>query len=302
MQITLENHNAPLRGDLVLYLVKRTDLTPIPSTVEALIRIDDDNLSLLKQGKEITLPNNVKYKIILSSITKPKGAVGGDPNYQLVKIIALLSGAYELAFLKERAIVKESTSFSQVFRKCGGTMAVISDIRIDKFTCLIGEYPSYSLMRALGRNAATIVWDLKNRVSFVRIMDLFDKEPKETMPVDLTYTIESGFIERHETPAYISNNTDGSLVTNKADKGRRTAFEMFANRQTLNNLSTYLIVRKIWTCPLAVHLNAGDIVSVVGKKYVIVTATHAIGKAESGNGSQLSRFWLAELSAIVDKQ
>lgn len=300
MNITLEGMDYPLRGDLVQYLVLRTDLTPIPSTVEALIRADEQSSKYLTQGKEIVV-GGASYKIILSSTTIPTGKVGGNSSYKLVKIIALLKGVYELAFIKDKAIIKEKTSFAQVIRKCGATFSTGKDIHLDKFTCLIGEYPSYSIMRALGRNGAVMKWDLANKIEFIRLRDLFDQTPKFVMNRDETYSLESGFIEKHQIPAYFSNGDNGAIIGNNANKKRCANFEMFASSQILNNLSTYLVNRKVWTTPLSPQFNAGDVIEIEGEKLIIVTATHALAKPESGQNLQMSRFWLATLSTILDK-
>lgn len=298
-----ENKNAELRGDLILTLIKRTDLTPIPSTIEMVARANNDIMPFLEQGKIIAVGDeSVRYKIVFKAILTPKGTkANGNPNYDIIKVIALLEGAYELAFLKDRAIIKENTSLGSVFKACGGKFAIKKDIKIDRFNCLIGEYPSFSFMRALGKHAATIHWDGKNSIEFLRLKDLFTQKPIEQIPIASTQEVQSGFIERHETPAYYSNAKNGAIIKSKAKQGRRSLYEMFADSQILNNLSTYLLIKRIWTTDLTVNINAGDLLEVENESYVVVTATHALTKVDSGSGGGLSRFWLAQISKTFSK-
>lgn len=297
--ILTEKDNAELRGDLVPFLVKRTDLTPIPSTLEFLVKVDEDISPFIQEGKVIALADpEIKYRIIYTLRQGNSIVHQGNADFTLIKVIAVLDGCHQLAFLKDKAIVKENSSFSALFRACGAEMAVKSDVKVDKFTCLIGEYPSYSLMRAMGRAATNVVWDGKNSLSFIRTADLFSQKPAEILPLDSTQHIQSGFIERHEIPAYFSNKANGAVVKATKNEGRRAEYEMFADAQTLNNLSIYLLNSRIWTTRLMPNLNAGALVQINSEPFVIITAVHALGKSGSGSGSQVSRFWLGSLSNL----
>lgn len=303
MKILLtEKDNMELRGDLVPFIVQRSDLMAMPSTLECLIRVNKELDPFIKQGKVIALANpDTKYRIIYT-MRKADGVMfQGNPDYQLVKVIAVLESCYKLTFLAEKAVIKENTSMAAVFRASGATIAVNSDVAVDKFTCLVGEYPTYSLMRALGRTATVPVWDGKNSLSFTRLRDLFNAEPVEVLHQDITQSLESGFMERHEAPSYYSNTSDGGVAKSNSTSGRRADFEMFADQQVLNNLSTYLITRKVWTTGLTPNIMAGNVIQILDEKFVVITATHAFAKAGSGSGSQMSRFWLGSLSNVVNK-
>lgn len=303
MRILLaEKDNEEIRGDLIPFIVKRVDLTPIPSTLEFLVRVNEQIEPFIQQGKIIALASpEVKYRIIYTRKQGDGLSAQGNPNFTLTKVIAILEGCYQLSFLTEKAIIKENTSLGELFRAAGATMSVEADIAVDKYSCLIGEYPSYSLMRAMGRSASTIVWNGENAVKFQRVRDLFEQKPVEILHQDSTQHFQSGFIERHETPSYYSNLSDGKINQSSATKGRRADFEMFADQQTLNNLSTYLVHQKVWTTRLTPNILAGDVIEIEEEPFVVITATHALAKAGSGSGSQLSRFWLGSLSNLVDK-
>ncbi|MEE3608286.1 hypothetical protein [Avibacterium paragallinarum] len=301
MEIILPN-NKVLRGDLTPLVIKRTDLTAVPSTLECLIRVDNELNEFIQEGEIISLAEkDVKYRIIATSKQGDGIRTQGNPDYTLTKVIAILDSCHQIAFAKQKAIIKENTNFSTIYRACGATIGVSKDIKVRRFSCYIGSPPSFQIQQALQREAATIVWDGKQTIAFTRLLDLFEQPPKEILQQDCTQEFISGFVERHEIPAYYSNTENGDVITSTTKLGRGADFAMFADKQILNNLSTYLIQRKVWTTRLTPNINAGDIIEVEHKKYVIITATHLFSQFDAGSGSQLSRFWLGELSNMVNK-
>lgn len=313
MRIFLAN-GQELRGDLIPLVIVRTDLVAVPSNLELLVRVDETSNGLIQTGKTLSVQINdeadievnsakIAYNIISVSTDNNHTSFNqGNPNYVLKKVIALLDSCHKVAFALEKAVIKENASMSAIYRACGANIAVKEDIKINKFTALIGDPPSFSIMQALQREAAVTVWDNKqDSIAFKRIQDLFSQKPKEKMPLDMTQNINSGFKERHQAPAYFSNNENGDISASKAKKGRGADFALFADERTLNNLSQYLTYKKIWTTKWAPFLNAGDIVEIEENPFVVATAVHLFSQAGSGSGSQLSRFWLAELSTVLDK-
>lgn len=301
MELILPNDKV-LRGDLSPLVIKRTDLTAVPSTLECLVRVDKDLSDFIQQGKVLSLAEKeVKYRIIATSQQSDGIRTQGNPDYHLTKVIAILDNCHEIAFAKERAIIKENTNFSTIYRACGATVSVSKDIKVQRFSCYVGSTPSYQIQQALQREAATVVWDGKSSLAFTRLRDLFEQKPKETLEENMAQEFISGFIERHEIPAYYSNTGSGSVISSSGKRGRSADYEMFADSQILNNLSTYLIQKKVWTTRLTPNINAGDVIQVAKKNYVVITATHLFSQVEVGSGSQLSRFWLGELSNMIDK-
>ncbi len=301
MELILPNGKI-LRGDLTPVVIKRTDLTAVPSTLECLIRVDKDLSEFIQQGKILSLAEkDMQYRIIATSQQGDGIRTKGNPNYTLTKVIAILDSCHQIAFAKERAIIKENTNFSTIYRACGATIAVSKDIKVRRFACYVGSPPSFQIQQSLQREAATVVWDGKHSLAFTRLRDLFEQKPKEVLQENSTQDFISGFVERHEVPAFYSNTGNGNLISASGKRGRGADFEMFADSQILNNLSTYLIQRKVWTTRLTPNINAGDVIEIEKKNYVVITATHLFSQPESGSGSQLSRFWLGQLSNMVDK-
>ncbi|KGQ44467.1 hypothetical protein [Gallibacterium anatis] len=297
MIITLEN-GTPLKGDLTPTIIKRTDLVAIPSTVEVMFRADDQILPYITEGKIISVgETTAKYKIISCKTINENLSVRGDPSFIFVHVIGLLASCYEIAFTKERAVTEESTSLASAYRACGAKIKVGKDIKINKFTCLIGQVPSFSIQKALQLAAATIVWNGKDTVNFYRLRDLFKQKPKKVFENDYTQDYQSSFLERHQAPRHYSNLADGTIsIANNKKGGRISSFEVNIDKQELNNLGTYLLQKKVLTLGLSADLNAGDLIRIKTKDYVIITATHIFSNPDVGAGGQSSRLWLGELS------
>lgn len=298
MIVTLSDGKV-LRGDLTPAIIKRTDLVAIPSTVELLVRADKEMSPLIEEGQVISVGNEkAKYKIILNNRIQQDNSPRGNPDYSFVKLIGILDSCHQIAFLRERAVIEDRTSLASAYRACGAKIKVGKDIKINRFTCLIGQTPSFSIQKAMQLAAATIVWDGIDKIDFVRLRDLFKQKPKKVLENDFTQDYQSSFFERHEAPRHYANTGDGSIIQAQNKKGGRAAyFELNADKEELNNLGTYLLQKKVLTLGLSADVNAGDIIRVRDKDFVVITAAHAFSQVDSGSGSQMSRFWLGELSA-----
>lgn len=294
MNVTIEN-GVTIRGDLVLLAIKRTDLTAIPSTVELLIRADEKLLPYIAEGKTITVGDEYSlYRIVLSERQAGGEDFMGNPNYTTMKVIAILKSCYEIAFIKNRAIIEYDSTLGAIYRACGANVSVDRDIKISKFVNLIGTAPAYSIQKSLQLAGAAIMWDMKNKISFMRYADLFKQKPTKIIATDNTIDLTSPFLEKHEAPAHYTNNADGSISSSSNKIDRSARFELFADAQELNNLSSYLVQKKTLTTPLDMGLNAGNIVTIGKTPYVTITAVHVVGNSAAGVGSQMSRFWLGE--------
>ena len=79
MLLILDN-GRPLRGDLVVSAVVRYDLAPVPATLEAEIRLDDDMEARLATDKTIALANGDVMRIIKSVRASGRAAQGQGPD------------------------------------------------------------------------------------------------------------------------------------------------------------------------------------------------------------------------------
>ncbi|GHA78416.1 hypothetical protein GCM10009007_19290 [Formosimonas limnophila] len=295
MDIQLSNGQW-LRADLTPCVTLRTDLSPVPATLEVVVRLDDKLAPLLAEGQTITAGyEHAAYTIIHNRRMADGAQVQGNRLMGFHKIIALLESCHKVAFIRNAAIIKENAPLTDIYRAAGATCSISSDIRVKRFYCYVGQAPSFAIARALQEEAAALFWT-GSQVRVQRLAEMFKTEPVERLPVDTTQTLTSQFLERHGAPSYFSAKDDASLA-NSRNKGNRSAqFYLSADQQMLNNLSTFLLQKKVWTTRYNPKIAAGHLIDVAGKNHVVITAAHQ--RIQGGHGLQVtdrSRFWLGEL-------
>lgn len=298
MEITLSNGNA-IRGDFIVKAVLRTDLVPVPVTLEATIRYDEDVAPLLVEGMKVQAgPGSPDLRIIWSSPDSGRfGQMQGQRKVGVIKFTALLDSCAAIAFRRKTAVIKEGATLAGIYRACGATVVVDQDIAISRFSCFAGGVPSYNVAVALQEAAGALVWQYKTqRLKFMRLPDLFLQVPVEVLAEDDTERVSSGFLERHEVPWFYSCAPDGSLIQGNRTKTRAALFTPLKDATALNNMTRALVHSRTFTGRLDITLNAGDVISVAGVPLVVVTAAHLYESGTDGaNSDQYSRLWLSAL-------
>jgi hypothetical protein len=295
--LTLPN-GRQLRGDIIKSAILRSDLAPVPASLEAEIRVDDELKKLLAEGKIITAGGD-NFRIV-----KSEGGAGresqGQHDTSAVKITALLDACQPVAFVRQKSIIKENASLAGIYRATGATLkAIDADFAVPRFSCFVGQTPSFHIARALQEEGGVVRWK-SGKMTFFRLPDLFKQKTVMTLPGNAFDDIESGFLERHEVPFFYSLADDGSFVYGNRNKSRTARFVPFKNALRLQNMTRCLITRKVSKrLTYAPKLAAGDLISIAGADpLVIVTAAHAFFSGTDGSGSnQYSRLWLAGLGS-----
>jgi len=294
MQIVTAN-GTQIRGDLIKQAALRYDLAPVPSTFEAIIRVDDDLSRQLADGSLVNV-NGDDYQII-----KPEKGSGresqGNNSTDTIQITALLNACAPIAFVRRNAIIKENVLLTEIYRAAGAAIRpVVGDFRTDRFTCMVGQTPSFPIANLLQEEGGVVRWK-KSALSFFRVSDLFNQTPALILPDNATENIKSGFLERHEIPWFYSTAPDGSLVYGNQTKARTAVFVPRKNRQQLFNLSRCLVQRKISKIEFNEGLFAGDLIAYQGAaSLVIVTAAHVFQSNTDGSGgNQYTKLWLSAM-------
>lgn len=283
-----------IRGDVIAQFVQRSDLAPVPRTLELVLKNIDGMSAKVKEGAFLWAGREVlKYRIVKVEPIK-KGLVQGQQQMGAVKVIALLDSCAEIAFRRARAVVRENASLGDVYRACGANAAIINDFNVKRFACLVGDVPSFALAQAMQEECAALVLSNK-KLSIVRLPDLFKQKPIRIIASDPTDSVESEFIERHEIPSFISTNAAGAVVKGNFDKTRAVAFQPRSDVRVLNNMTRVLVTRKVMKTELATEADAGQIMSIGGVPLVIITAAHVFEEA-GGTVNSYSKLWLGGLS------
>ena len=284
--------NQQIRGDLIKSAVLRSDLSPIPVTLEADIQVDDALKAQLAEGKTIKTHNDDVLRIVKSTLKIDRTTPVGNKQHAILSITAMLDNCHKIAFVRTRAVVKENQVLSGIYRACGATLpAVEADFAVPRFTCPIGDAPSFHIARILQEEGGVVRWR-KGKFQFFRLADLFKQKAIGSLPNNATADLDSGFVERHEAPTFFSLSDAGSFVFGDVSKPRTVRYAPFKNALRLRNMTQYLVQHKVMKTDYTLKLCAGDLIDFIGDvPLCIITAAHVFENGENSH-NQYTRLWL----------
>lgn len=297
MLIYLSNGN-PIRGDLIKSAVLRSDLSPVPVTLEAEIRLDEGMAKLLSEGESVTTGEGDAIRII-KSVRNDSPVIQGAREISTMRITGLLDACQSadsssgIAFVRSRAIIKEDVTLSAIYRAAGARIrAVDADFHVPRFCCPIGGTPSFHIARILQEEGGTVRWKA-GRLQFMRLGDLLKQDAIADLPNNSSDDIASGFLERHEVPWFYSLNASGDATFGNQSKPRNVRYSPFKNEQKLRNMSRCLVQRKVSKIGLAENISAGDAINFLGYgKLAVITAAHVFESGtDGGSCNQYTRIW-----------
>lgn len=296
--ILLLSDGNQIRGDLIKSATLRSDLAPIPVTLEAEIRAGDDSLEkLLKEGQTLSTGGGDVLRIV-KSVRVGSRVAQGIREMAAFRIIALLDACQGAAYVRSRAILKESAALSAIYRAAGATIkAVDADFPVPRFYCPVGETPTFQIARILQEEGGVVRWR-RGRLQFVRLPDLLKQTPVMTLPDLAADDIDSGFMERHEVPWFFSLDAAGVAIFGNRSKPRVVRFSPFKDVQRLRSMTRCLVHRKTPRIAYNGSIGAGDLVALAsGAKLVVITAAHAFvsGTDDGGASDTYSRLWLGSV-------
>ncbi len=293
--IVILSNGRQLRGDVIKSVVYRSDISPIPATIEAEIRIDDDLKRFLGEGKTVEVNGDLFY--IIKSIKNVGREPQGSRDTSSISITGLLEKCHSVAFVRQKSIIKENAKLSEIYRAAGATVKTIeADFSIPKFNCAIGQVPTFPIAQVLQEEGGVVRWKA-GRIQFFRLQDLFKQKPITTIPDNADENIASGFLERHEIPWFYSIGDDGSFVYGNQAKARVARYSPDKNAQRLHNMTRVLVRKKVSRIQFSNRLAAGDLIDVQGSRPLVIgTAAHVFVSGADGHGSdQYTKLWLYDL-------
>lgn len=297
MILTLDDGNQ-IRGDLIVRAALRTDLAPIPVTLEADIRADESLLAKLREGGVLTTGMGDRLQIVYSQPVQ-SGQVQGDRMQTAVRLVAFLEDCAAASYVRERAIIKEAQPLLALYRAAGCKLrSVQGDFPVDRFACLIGGTPTFHIARALQEAGGVVRWK-NGRLQFIRLLDILDQEPAISLPNSSSDDVQSSFLERHEAPWFYSLAADGSVVQGNRTKARTAEYAPRMSAMALQNMTRCLVRRKVSKTDYAGQLCAGDVVQYRGgDKMAIITACHYFSSGTDQGGAQESytRLWVGTVN------
>lgn len=295
MNVYLREGGDLLPADVMLKWVGRSDLTPIPRSLEFTVKLIDGVQERLKAGTSIWAGReNLRYEIVKTDRAQPLGQVQGKSQQQAMKVTALLHRCASVARPLNSAVILTNTTLGAIYRACGAFMPVASDFAVPRFTCFKGHEPSYPLAQALQEEGAALV--LRNgSITAMRLTDMAKQAPLADIgQVDSSAKIESEFLQHQDVPSFYSVNDSAAIVRGQMGQARRVAFMARADERQLRNASCVLVRSKTVDSNICQQYQAGDVLRVGGDNLVIITAAHAFENLEGAQESR-SRLWLGSL-------
>lgn len=283
-------------GQFLKMFILRNDLVPIPVTIEADIRIQDESLHLFGEGCKLQTANGDEFTIIKSKLVS-SGKVQGTDIAQYVSIIAVISSMVNACFIKDRPIRKVKTSLSEIYRSIGCTFnSIEGDFAVPVYNCLVGEPPSFQIAQILQENAGVMSWR-DGKLRFIRVVDLFKQEPLSSTPIIAGEGLDSGFLERFEVPSFYSIDKNGAFIYGNKEKARTARFIPNKDLATLRNMSTCLVLKQISRIAYNDNIVAGDLLRVSEtESLVVITVAHVFSAGIDGDQPrQYTKLWLGEL-------
>lgn len=285
-----------LRGDLVRRVVLRSDLTPIPVTVEIEVRVAAESIRALQQDAVIEVgAQRIPLRIIMTEQVQGGGAIQGDREVSYIRATGLLDSCAPVAQRLQRAIVREGASLGELYRACGAQVSIDSDFTVPVWACFAGMTPSFEIAKALQEESGALLY-AGGRVQFRRLRELVAQKPQQFLDDNQTSVVESNFLERHAVPYAFSTNPAGGFVLGRREAARGVLYRPRADERIVRGLATALVARRTYRNALSIDIGAGARFDVDGRPMVVITAAHVFeGQGSEEPSAQYSKYWLGEL-------
>ncbi len=289
--------DTPIRGDLMLRVVLRTDLTPVPATVELEARLAVETQSALAQGATVRVgPDLTEFLLVKVVGENDTGLVQGSRRLATIKAIGILAACAPIAQRLQRAVVRERSSLGEIYRACGAQVRIDSDFSVPVFSCFKGMVPSFEIAKVLQEEAGVLVYDA-GRIKFRRLGELVSAQAEQALTEDVTQRTDSDFLERHAVPYAFTTDAAGAIVQGRSESARGICYRPRGDQRIVNNLSRALIQRRKLRNLLTPGMNAGMRVDVGNVPHVAITAAHVFEAGSDGDSpDQYSQFWLGEVA------
>lgn len=296
MKLTLSDGSVISGGDLIS-AIYRTDLVPVPVSLELVVKATDQLRPLLKIGDKIIAADATSLTIVKSQhinmqLAKAGNRVGG------LMIIAVLSGCEPLLSVAIRATSLNNTSFNEVYRALGAKIRLKGDIKLNQFICLKGQLPTKRIAIALQKEASVTAYQGGN-MSVVRVNDLFKGQAAMYDKSALQW-IDNPHILTHGNTNYLSIDDNGSDIVGTPFENKQIGYYPRADARELQNLRRILVTRAKMVRQLDDQIMAGNLIGVNDgtktENLVVLTAAHRYDTgALGGRPIMATQAWLAQL-------
>lgn len=297
MLVYAKGNPTPLRGDVVQKVILRSDLSPVPVTLELEARETAETVAMLKHGAVVEVGHGrVSIKLVKVERTKGTGLVQGDREVAFIKAVGLLDACAPIASMLQRAVIREGASLGEIYRACGAQVRIEHDFTVPVWACYSGMTPSFEVSKVLQEEAGVLLYS-GGRVAFRRLRELVEEKAAHNLAASQTKAVESGFLELHGVPFAFTTGPTGTFIVGRRDSARGAHYRPRADARIVENLSKALVLRRRYQGILSPDINAGARFDVDGTPMVAITAAHVFDAGAEGGGGQeqYSKFWLGEV-------
>lgn len=296
MRVVIEKTGQIIGFDKLANNTLRTDLIPVPVSLELVVKADKELQAQLVEGAVLQVGDDQIRLTIIKVLHANTQTIIDDSRFKAIAIIAVLAGCESLIDPLSKAVILSDASFASAYRACGCKLKFNKDIPISGFASAYGSIPTTEIATCLQEESAVIQFDGK-KLNALRLQELFTKDPVMTLDDSAVSWITNTKVEQKQNPNYISVGEDGKAVEGVKKSNAPAKYYANADARQLKNLTRVLVTRGTATRTIDLSVYAGDIVLVKDKKYVVLTAAHTFSTGALGGGSvAASRFWLASLS------
>lgn len=294
MNIQLEDGSNIGGGDLIS-AIYRTDLVPVPVTLELVVKADDRLRDLLASERELITPKGVRLEIVKSQVINEQSIKAGR-RIGAIHVIAVLAGCAPLLGVTKKAVSLNNTSFNEVYRALGAKVRIKRDIKLARFICLNGQLPTAAIALALQKEAAVVRFD-DTGISVIRLNEIMDGEAT-LFDKSAVQWINNPNEIKHGNINYLSIDDDGSTILGNAKAERSIQYYPRADTRELQNLRRILITKAKISRQLDEKLEAGHLLIVDDQRLVALTAAHYFESGALGGRSVLATTaWLAQVES-----
>lgn len=296
MNIQLEDGSSIGGGNLIS-AIYRTDLVPVPVTLELVVKADDRLHELLLVDKTMTTPKGVSLAIVKSQVINEQSIKAGK-RIAALHVIAVLSGCEPLLGVTKKAVSLDNTSFNEVYRALGAKVRIKRDIKLASFICLKGQMPTVAIAKALQKESAVICHS-EQGLSVIRLNELMVGEATLFDKSAVQWINHPNAI-RHGNINYLSIDDNGSDILGTSRAERSIEYYPRADNRELQNLRRILITKATITRQLDDRLDAGKLIAVDDKTLVILTGAHRFESGALGGPAVMAtKAWLAQVEDRV---
>lgn len=295
MNVYLRDGGDLLPSDIMLNWTGRSDLVPVPRSLEFTCKIIDGVQQKLVKGVSVWAGReNLAYEVVKVDRAPALGQIQGKDQQQAMKVTALLKSCAGIARAVSSAVVSYGNTFGGLYRACGAYTDVANDFVVPRFACFRGRTPSYALAQVLQEEGAALVLRGK-AIHAMRLTDMSKQAPIDDLgAVDSSAKISSEFLELQDVPSYYTLDDAGAVVTGQMGQNRCIAYMPRGDVRQLRNASSVIIRSRTIDSAICQHVNAGDVLRVAGENLVVITAAHSFDNSDDGQQSR-SRLWVGSL-------